>query len=60
LQQIFDVMICENYSTVVASGQCVVGIDHDSLVVALLTKRFNIKKLCYVYFLLGISPASVK
>jgi len=38
-------MICENYSPVVASSQCVVGIDHESLVVALFTTRFNIKKL---------------
>jgi len=37
-------MICENYSPVVASSQCIVGIDRESLVVALYTTRFNIKK----------------
>lgn len=38
-------MISENYSLVVASSWYVVGIDHESLVVALFITMFNIQKL---------------
>jgi len=52
-------MICENYSPVVASSQCVTGIDHESLVVLFLPPGLIFKNsmfcaysvcMCFVWF----------